>query len=147
MTQRNFLLLKIKKNYTCKNVIHFEGLPINRQEKSPEIYGSMTNSQNNLTVNGTMDLLTNMVYVCRYGIFECCDSLGDCLLSCLCPSCYAGLASDASGKNIACSILNCIFYPFGLICLRHDARKSHDIQVSYSFLFSILPNYVNYFKF
>lgn len=79
------------------------------------------------------ELLLNMriLFNKRYGLCECCDSLGDALLAYCCGSCYTALASDKTGKGLCYSFLQCLFFPLGVCCLRNHARKKHNIEVKH----------------
>ncbi len=66
----------------------------------------------------------------KYGLFDCCDSMQDCLLAYLCPSCYVYFASQEADQGFVCSFLHCFFYPFGMCFLRNAVRESRAISVS-----------------
>ncbi|CAF0725295.1 unnamed protein product [Brachionus calyciflorus] len=66
----------------------------------------------------------------RYGLFECFDSIGDCLLGLFCPNCYAAYASDAAQESVIASILQCLCYPLGLCYLRPRIRNELGIPGS-----------------
>jgi hypothetical protein len=50
------------------------------------------------------------------------------LLAYCCPNCYAYCASQAVGESTCTSLLNCLFYPLCLICLRGAARNKRGID-------------------
>ncbi len=75
------------------------------------------------------------IYFYRYGLLQCGDSLGDCLLSFFCGCCYSCYVSDLSGEKKACSILQCLCYPCGLCYLRPQIRKKKGINVRKNRLF------------
>lgn len=82
-----------------------------------------------LHFSNSNNCLSDFIFVIiRYGIFECCDSLGDAVLSFCCPNCYAALAADVSGKSIPYAIVQCLCFPFAVCFLRGHARKKHNIQ-------------------
>jgi hypothetical protein len=58
-----------------------------------------------------------------------CESCSDTLLAFCCPHCYAFCVSQKAGQGCCCNILQCVFYPFFLCCLRQEARDVKGIEV------------------
>jgi len=74
----------------------------------------------------------------KYGLFDCCDSMEDCLLAYLCPSLYAYCAAKEADQGFVCAFLHCFFYPFGMCFLRNTVRESRAISVILKIFISIL---------
>ena len=64
----------------------------------------------------------------NHGLFDCCDSCTDCLLAYLCPNCYAFCAAQQADEGLVRAVLNCLFYPLCLCCMRSNVREKRGIE-------------------
>lgn len=72
----------------------------------------------------------------QHELFSCCESMGDCLFACICPSCFNFVATQAAGESTGCAILTCLC-PIAMCCVRTNVREARGIDVK-NFFFSLV---------